>query len=382
MFEWLSAQGHKSRILSVTLDAPSRAPPEYEFIRPIRVPVPCGDERYNSEFHWMNATDNYASKTLTFPRIMRAIQRVSREFRPDVVHFTENYGPAMALLPLLGDSIPLTISTPTYSHNAPFYDWFLQRSLQSFDAVAPFSDAYSEVIRKYGLPRSKIVTIRWGVDVDKTRPPTDKERSEARDRLGISQNRVLLAWTGFIQQTNWGDFWFAYHLAELVREAAPQRFAFGFCFKPVFYERAFLAWERPGVRIFGSSEEFSDVLRAADYLLSPIQSPNSTVAPPLTWLEALAMGVPLLVTPGPGVQEVVLPGENGLVVRTPEEARDWLLGPGGDPELIRRLRIEARRVAEERFTLAQSGRRFVDLWKSLVDRRPAVGASVDPKSFG
>lgn len=367
LIAWLAARGHHLQILSLTYDTPASAPPEYEFLRPIPVLLPSREARYNRGARWMGATNNYASKSLSFPRILQALDRNIREFRPDVIHFTENYGPIMALLPLLGGRVSLTISTPTYARDAPFYDKFLQMSLRSFDGVAPFSEAFAEILREIGVTTPTMAAIRWGVDLNRFHPPSDRERKEARELTGIPDDRILLVWTGFIQQTGWADFRFSYRLAELVLQQAPDKFEFVFCFKPQSFQRRFLDWKQPGIRIFGASEDFWNLRIAADYLVSPMQAPHCTAAPPLTWVESLAMGLPLIVTPLPGVREVVMSGTNGWVVHSPEEARDRLLGSGSDRLLIRRLRSEARRVAVDRLGLDRAGQQFVDFWERVLD---------------
>ncbi len=73
---------------------------------------------------------------------------------------------------------------------------------------------------------------------------------------------------------------------------------------------------------------------------------------PLTPLEAMACGVPIIVGNEDGSQEAVVDRRNGFVVspRNPAEHRDALLRLLGDPALRQQVRTEARAVAEENFS--------------------------------
>jgi glycosyltransferase involved in cell wall biosynthesis len=368
LFEWLKSEGHEIEVLSITSKPDVSWPAGYSVVRPILIALPDRTSRYNPGNRWRSASTNYLSKSLTFPILLGELRKAARGFRPDIVHFIDNYGPVMSILPLVKPIARFTVSCPTYNPRAPLYDRFLRMSLRPFDAIAPYSNAFAHVLDQMGFPAARIVPIRWGVDLERCRPPSAAERSESRVRLHLQDDQVVVAWTGFIQQTNWSDFQFSLRVAQLVTAREPSRFAFAFCFKPEHFRAYFRQWEAPGIRVLGNTQEFEDLRRSADYLLSPILAGRSTAAPPLTWLEFLAMGVPLISTPLRGSREVLLSGTNGWVVHSPEEARDRLLGIGGDPERLRRMHAEARRLAEERLGIIGVGRRFVELWSELVTR--------------
>src|SRR5439155_479918 len=131
-------------------------------------------------------------------------------------------------------------------------------------------------------------------------PPTGVQREAARKELGLSADALVSFWTGFIQQTTEDDFHAAVKTANLVLDRGGSKFAFLFCLKPEHFKESFRASERPGLRVFGSAEAFHAARLAADVFLSPIQDARSTAAPPLAWLEALAMGIPILPTNIPG----------------------------------------------------------------------------------
>jgi glycosyltransferase involved in cell wall biosynthesis len=367
LFDSLQDLGHTIHALSVTYDSPlPEAPSWCEFVRPIPVPNPLSG-RYNPESRWLAATNNYASKTVSFPRIWGALRRAEESFRPEVVHVIDNYGPVLATVRRKRAAPVFTASAPTYDRRAALYDTWLRLSFRPFDAIIPFSEAFARRLGAIGIHPGRVETIRWGIDPAALRPPGESERRESRERLGIGPDRIVAIWTGFIQQTSWRDFEFAYRVGELLRARTPGRFSFVFCFKPTHFRPDLLQRERPGVRVVGTTKEFEDARRATDYLLSPIGGPRSTLAPPLSWLEALAMGIPILSTPIAGIEEVIVPGSNGWVVRTPEEAADRLEIDVESPERRQNMRTSARQSVLGRFSVDRAAHEYVRLWERLIE---------------
>lgn len=364
----LQGLGHDLDIVSVLIeDVPAeglplhRVPPIPMYLRP--------DRRFNPEYWHIAGTNNYVSKTISLPRMIRALRRRQREFRPDVIHFIDNYGPAMAALRAAIGPVPLTISAPTYQPDRPFYDLLLRASFASFDVVVPFSDAYRERLLELGFPGGRVRRIRWGIDTARFAPPSAPEKEAARKELGLTADHLVVLWTGFIQQTGEADLRLALRTAELALERDPTDVTFLVCFKPVHFKESYRTFERPGVRVFGSADGFHRARTAADVLLSPIRDVRSTAAPPLVWLECLAMGLPILTTILPGADEAVIDGSSGFAVRSPEEAADRLHDMVAEPALRRRLREGARQVAVERYAADRAVREYAELWSSVAGKQ-------------
>jgi glycosyltransferase involved in cell wall biosynthesis len=202
--------------------------------------------------------------------------------------------------------------------------------------------------------------------MDRFKPLTDAEREAARGDLGIREGENVVFWSGYLQQMTQRDLEFSVRVAEIVLGRSSGRWRFFFCFKPEHYDPRFLRFERPGVTVGGSAELFHRVQRAADVMLSPISDLGSTAAPPLTWIESMALGIPVITTPAPGAEEVVTTGLNGFLVRSPEEAAERLSELFRAPEHLARVRREARRRVEERFTISDSVTNYVNLWSAMA----------------
>lgn len=359
----LLASGHEVEALSVDLDAP---PADGLPIRHVpQIPVYFRpDARFNPGHRQYGGVNNYASKTTTLPIIFREIRRRRREFRPDVIHFADNFGPGMiGLRPICG-RVPLTVSAPTYHRNRPLYDMMLLASFASFNVIVPFSDAYYRRLLELDIRPERIRRIRWGIDTARFTPPTSAERDAARARLALEPGTFVVMWTGFTQQTSEQDLHAAIRTAQLVLQ--DRRCEFVFCFKPEHFREDYRSFERPGLKVVSSAESFHAARTAADVFLSPILDDRSTAAPPLVWPEILAMGIPILTTSIPGTDEAVVDGQCGFTVRSPEEAGERLLEIAEDSALQRRLREGARRIAVERFSVDRATDEYVDMWSALL----------------
>jgi glycosyltransferase involved in cell wall biosynthesis len=181
----------------------------------------------------------------------------------------------------------------------------------------------------------------------------------------LQSEDLVVLWTGFTQQTGEMDLQFAIRTARIALAGHPRGLAFNFSFKPEHFKESYQHLERPGIRVLHTAETFDSARKAADLLLSPVVDRRSTAAPPLVWLECLAMGVPILTTDIPGAEEAVEDHRSGFLVPSPEGGAERLSEMKGDPNLRRRLRDGARDIAVERYSVEKSLQEYVDLWSGL-----------------
>jgi glycosyltransferase involved in cell wall biosynthesis len=86
------------------------------------------------------------------------------------------------------------------------------------------------------------------------------------------------------------------------------------------------------------SREFDAAFRAAAVVVVPLVEDSLRAAGQQTYLSAMALGKPLVVTDSPGVRDYVRNGETGLIVQLDEPAEmaqaiRWLLDPSNAPEV-------------------------------------------------
>jgi glycosyltransferase involved in cell wall biosynthesis len=121
------------------------------------------------------------------------------------------------------------------------------------------------------------------------------------------------------------------------------------------------------VHLLGHREDLHGVLRAADaFVLSSRHEGMSNVL-----MEAMALGLPCVVTPVGGVEELVVDGESGLVVEAsaPGPIAAAVARLHDEPALARRLGAAARARMARSFSIEANVRRFEALYAALAGGR-------------
>ncbi len=91
---------------------------------------------------------------------------------------------------------------------------------------------------------------------------------------------------------------------------------------------------------------------------------------PYTLLEAMALGKPIVATSVGGLKEVLQNEETALLCE-PSRLEDIALAVGRivkDAKLRKRIGSAAEEVQRSKFTLAEMGRNYLNVYKSLVKR--------------
>ena len=120
------------------------------------------------------------------------------------------------------------------------------------------------------------------------------------------------------------------------------------------------------VRFHGYRAQVEPHLAAADlFVLS-----STSEGVPLALLEAMASGLPAVVTDVGGMREVVVPGETGCLVppRSPQALASAILAIEGQPDTLDRMGRAARRRVEEEFNLRTVVSRYEDLYLECLGR--------------
>jgi len=89
-------------------------------------------------------------------------------------------------------------------------------------------------------------------------------------------------------------------------------------------------------------------------------------------LEALASGLPCVVSDVPGVREPILPGVTGYLVRNPENVEDVmnaLRGLLADRHRLAQMKRAARLVSEEQYSLRAMAEGYWGVYQGVLDRR-------------
>jgi len=230
----------------------------------------------------------------------------------------------------------------------------------------------AEISRHFRIAAEKLHVIYNGVDLEHFHPRQRRElRAAARAEYGCGPADTLFAFVGSgfarkglasaidaLASAGRSNF----RLAVAGSDRAAGRFE----------QRAARAGLADRVTFLGGREDIRPVYAAADCFILPTRYdpfPNAA-------LEALAMGVPVIVSSRCGAAELVTPGGDG-----------WIWEPGSARELGRLMIVAAAAVNErmsgaarataERFGVDRMADRMIGLYESLLGRakaRPAGGS--------
>ncbi len=117
------------------------------------------------------------------------------------------------------------------------------------------------------------------------------------------------------------------------------------------------------LRFLGFRRDVPDLLSASDFFVLP----SLTEGLPLSVLEAMAQGLPIIATPVGGIPELVTHEEHGLLVpvKEPEALADAVVRVAADAPLRQRQGRAGRERAEALFSFSAMTRRYEDLYYSL-----------------
>jgi glycosyltransferase involved in cell wall biosynthesis len=157
------------------------------------------------------------------------------------------------------------------------------------------------------IPASKITVLPNAVDTERFRPPTAGERSAARDELGLPPGATVVAGLGRLHpQKNWPLF---LRLAARFPEVT-------FVIAGTGPEEERLRALAPSNVHFAGFRDARTVLAAADIFLLTSDYEGT----PMTLLEAMACGVPSVVSGVDGCAEILGDGRGGATARPGDES--------------------------------------------------------------
>lgn len=121
---------------------------------------------------------------------------------------------------------------------------------------------------------------------------------------------------------------------------------------------------RRNVLLTGYRRDIIDLLRCSDVLVlcSEIESA------PLTLLEGMSSGIPVIATAVGGIPEIVADGRNGFLVppNSPRELAEKILELNADMKLRLRMGEAARRTVLERFTADKVVPQYEEIYRRVV----------------
>jgi glycosyltransferase involved in cell wall biosynthesis len=285
---------------------------------------------------------------LDLPALTLDFRRLTREIKPDLIHA----GPIQtcALIAILSGFRPTLTMSWGFDlmedvHRGKIWEWATHYTLKRSSFFT--SDAYVTRDRavQYGMEAEKTVVFPWGVDLEHFAPATDHAPQTATDRPGS-------AYTLFCNRS-WETRYGVDVLARAFVKVARQN---------QHVDLILLGGGSQGNRIrqilnsggvldrvtFGGQVSQTDLPRwyhMADLYISPSHVDGSSVS----LMEALACGLPCLVSDIPANKEWVTEGENG-----------WLF-PDGDADMLAEKIFVAIRQREQLPGIGRASRRSAEM---------------------
>ncbi len=224
--------------------------------------------------------------------------------------------------------------------------------------------AASEATRRYHVrwnlvPSGRIVTIANFVDIDLFAPPSDEARRDSRAEWGLDDDDLLLGVIGHLFPRK-GQLYLVEALPEIVAATPGVRLILVGDVNIHYVDQVKDAACRGGVadRIIwaGQHDNVRPVLEALDVCVLP--SLEETL--PLTVLEAMASGLPVVATAVGGTPECIVDGQTGVLV------------PPADPPALARAIIPLLQEADRRRQLGAAARCHVEEHFSIASQLPRI----------
>ena len=278
-------------------------------------------------------------------RAAAQLRRAVREWQPEVIHA---HGVKAALLTLL--SVPAGLPVVVTYHNR----WLGGPLTSALRLLAPrarasiaVSQAVQESLEQYGVRARPLQVVRNGVDPEVFR--IDERRRNSGEPFTVLFLGRLTEEKGIPL------------LLEAVQSLDPTAV------------RILVAGDGPlrpaveaeaRVEYVGPQADVLPVYARADAVIMPSLSEGL----PMTALEAMSCGLPLLAADVGGIPEVVAPDETGVLLSTrdPEVWARTVLRLAGDPEAATRMGAAGRERVLREFTLARMLDEVGALYRQLL----------------
>jgi glycosyltransferase involved in cell wall biosynthesis len=303
-------------------------------------------------------------------RAALTLGRLLRQERVALVH-AHQYTPFFyaAVARWLGRRVPILFT----EHGRHFPDYPRRKRMVAnrfllgrCDRVVGVGRAVGQaLVSNEGIPAGRVAVIYNGIDVGAfTAGPHDRARLRAE--MGLGANDLVLIQVARLDYLK--DHATAVRTLQQVVARRPEARLLLVGDGP---ERGKIEEEARGrgltghVRFLGQRGDVARLLPAADiFLLSSISE-----GIPLTVIEAMSAGLPVVSTDVGGVGEVVLDGRTGLLAAAGDDRglADHVLRLAASADLGRQLGEEGRRRAGELFSEHQMHARYLRLYREMLD---------------
>lgn len=314
--------------------------------------------------HFHKRPFSIAYKSYTFWRLQSIFDYIIDLHEIEIVHYMRVFGLLNEFLIKRYPQLLFSVTVPTHiDRGFPlhlFYHHIKNAAIKPMDRIVTTSEATRRRLVELGLPPGKLKTIHWSSNVDDEHPSTKDVRSE----LSIAEETQIVLWSGPLQDTNKKEFFFAISIAKQVLKRT-KRFSFVFAFKPFTLNSEFLNLtdESPHIKILETDfNTFCELKREAVLFLSPICNKKRTVAPPITWIEMMQLGLPIMTTDVEGASELIEHGKSGFIINDIDEGVELLYRF----QPTEKLKKNCRDVVKINYNISHIATQYVNMWENAL----------------
>ena len=302
-----------------------------------------------------------------YPRLLADLRRVIRRLQPDVIHA----GPiqSAAFLAALSGFHPLVSMSwgsdlLLDADRSAWMRWVTRFTLRRTTVLAADCRTVLEKAAQFGFPPQRVVLFPWGVELARFQPG----RADAfRARRGWQDAFVVLSLRTW--EPLYGVDVVARGFARAARQNPRLRLLLLGGGSQAGLIRSILEQEGVQEQVFFGGQVNGDDLpqyyQAADLYVSASHSDGSSVS----LMEALASGLPVLVSDIPSNREWITPGREGWLFADGDDRAlsEGILRAAGQPEGLKEMRLAARRLAEERANWQVNFQRLLDAYQLALE---------------
>ena len=292
------------------------------------------------------------------------LRGILKRERYDIVHFHTSRAHSMAALTHGFAPALFVTRRMDYRPNRIFAPYLFNRAV---DCVVAISAGVADSLAAAGVDRSCVTVVPSGVDCERFRPPSTDERAHARARFKVGGGEIAIVAVGALEPRKGHRY-----LIEAITALAHS----GIALKCLIagdgsirgdLEREITALGCAGpVTMLGRIEDPRELLWAADIFAMPSLKEGLGVAA----LEAMACGLPAVVSAVGGLREVVEHDRSGILVAPAraDEIGAAIARLASSAELRTRMGAAARQRVEQNYSMTTMAERTLALYRAALEK--------------
>ncbi len=242
---------------------------------------------------------------------------------------------------------------------------FRQIVIKEFEKIVCISSALKHKWLNIGVSPDKLVEIPNGVDIDRFKPTTMESKKRLRYDLGLPHKKLIVS---IAKQVAIKGIKLTLEAILMAKQTIPD----------IHYVHVGGQGETTGrleryikenklesyVSFVGEKTDVAPYLQCADLFVSSSYTEGLSNA----MLEALASGLPLVVTDTSGAIDAVVPGENGYVLKDRDERSlsIYLVNLLQNNDKRRRFGKASRNIAVSKFSLKEMVKKYTTMYSEVL----------------